>query len=211
MHGIDRPGSFVLSALLVIVIPGPATLYIAGTAREAWRRAGVAAAGIVVGDLVLIALSALGFAAVLAARPQLVSAIKLVGALYLAYLGVGLLRSRRGAPALASSPSPPSVRAWRHGVTGLLLTLTNPKPVVFFGAFLPLFVARDAPSPLTSFCTLGALFELINLSYFAAMIVVVRRLRASPGVARFLGGGFDRLCGAGLLACSALVLATAFG
>ncbi len=85
--------SFMLAATLVIIIPGPATLLVAGQAKQSGRRAAVAVAGIVAGDMVLITLSAAGFAVLMQSLPWLLPVMRLLGAAYLLYLGVTLLRS----------------------------------------------------------------------------------------------------------------------
>jgi len=207
MLGIQHVVSFLLAATAVIVIPGPATLFVASAARHSARRAAQAAAGIIAGDIVLITLSGLGFAALVARWPVLLSAIKLVGAAYLAYLGVGLVRTRPAdADATADEPAHAGARAlWK----GLAITLTNPKPLMFFGAFFAMFVAPDAPSRIASFYVLGALFELLNVAYFALVIAAIVRLRATAGFARFAAGRFNKLCGALLLGYGVVVGASA--
>jgi leucine efflux protein len=204
MLGLHDLLSFVLAATAVIVVPGPATLYVASAARHSARRAVHAAAGIVTGDLVLITLSGLGFAALVARWPAVLSTIKLAGALYLGYLGVGLLRAPPGVPDRAAAPVASS-RIW---LKGLGITLTNPKPLMFFGAFFAMFIEPTAPSRIASFYALGALFELINVAYFAAIIGAIVRLRATDGFARFAAGRFNRVCGAGLLIYALVIAAT---
>lgn len=196
MDAIVHLEAFLLAATLVIIVPGPATLYVAGRARHSPGAALRAVAGIVCGDLVLIALSGLGFATLLASWPGLVTAIKVVGALYVIYLGWEMLLSHAEARAAADDG--------RAGFgKGLLLTLTNPKPILFFAAFFPLFVDPVAGSSAQGFYWLGLLFQAINLAYFAAVIFAASRL------ARFAGfsAGLGRLGGCALLGCGMVVLA----
>jgi leucine efflux protein len=208
MTGIDNLASFLLASVLLVVIPGPATLLVAATARRSRRQAAYAAAGIIAGDLVLITLSGLGFAALVAQWPIVLSVIKATGAVYLAYLGIELLRARPGdaapPPSHAVEASAPAARLGTL-LRGLLVTLTNPKPLVFFSAFLPTFLAADTPSRIAGFYLLGACFEALNSLYFAAVIVAVARLRAATTVARIAAGRVQQVCGAGLVLCAVSV------
>jgi threonine/homoserine/homoserine lactone efflux protein/nucleoside-diphosphate-sugar epimerase len=194
MNGIQHLGAFLLAALLVIAVPGPATLFVLGQARAAGSRAALAVAGLVVGDLLLITAAALGLGMLLQQWPAALLALRFSGALYVAWLGLAMVRS---APAADALP-PPSRAAF---APALLLTLLNPKPILFFGAFFPLFLARDG-SWLAGFMRLGLLFELVNIAWFALLIALATRLRTRLPAGRWL----SRLGGLGLLGCAALVL-----
>jgi len=196
-------GAFVSAAALVILVPGPATLLVAGQAHRSGWHAARATAGVVAGDLVLITLSGLGFAAVMQQWPALGVALTVAGALYVAWLGLGLLRS---APGSAGTPTTDAPHA--GFVQGLTLTLTNPKPVLFFGAFFPLFIDRAGGHWMTGFYALGAIFEAINLVYFGALIGLVSRLRRVTAWRVLRRGRIHQLSGGGLLLCAAVMLAT---
>ncbi|MBJ6763001.1 LysE family transporter [Myxococcaceae bacterium JPH2] len=207
MLGIDNIASFLLAATLVIIVPGPATFYVAGRAQHSTRSAGLATAGIVAGDVVLITLAGAGFAALVSRWPMLLQAIQVSGALYIAYLGVDLLRASPAADAQArAAEAPPSGGVLK----GFLITLTNPKPILFFGAFFPVFIDKGAQSWMGSFYALGGLFEVINLLYFAALITVFTQLRNTPFFVRFAAGGFKKVSGYGLVLCGAVTLVAAF-
>lgn len=196
--------SFMLAAALVIVVPGPATLYVASAARHSARRACQATTGIIAGDLVLITLSGLGFSALVGRWPAVLGAIKLGGALYLGYLGIALVRTRR---AIAASPAASEPGAGTRSVLmGLGITLTNPKPLVFFSGFFAMFIDPTTPSRIGSFYALGGIFELINLAYFTTIITVIARLRRTAAFERLAAGRFNLACGAGLILCAALIL-----
>lgn len=203
MAGLHGLATFIPAATLVIVVPGPATLLVAGHAyRNGWQAAR-ATAGVVLGDLVLISLSGLGFAALMQQWPRLGLSLTVLGALYVAYLG---WRSWRASPSPCAQPraSPGSSFA-----QGLALTLTNPKPILFFGAFFPLFIdpaKSDAGHWMSGFYALGAIFEAINLLYFAVLIGLVSRLRRSTLWPRL---PVHRIGGGGLMLCAALMLAAA--
>jgi threonine/homoserine/homoserine lactone efflux protein len=157
--GVHDLWLFVLSAFLLNVTPGPDTLYIVGRSSAQGLRGGVLAAlGIGAGTLVHVGAAALGLSALLAASATAFTAVKLIGAAYLLYVGVGLIRS-------ASEPARPVESAGRalsmRGVffQGFLTNVLNPKVALFFLAFLPQFVAVDAPSKPLAFLLLGAIFD----------------------------------------------------
>jgi threonine/homoserine/homoserine lactone efflux protein len=151
---------FVLSGFLLNITPGPDTLYIVGRGSTQGLRAGaVAALGIGAGTLVHVGAAALGLSAILAASATAFTVVKFIGAAYLLYVGISLIRS---AGATHSSPGtavvrPASIRS--VFVQGFLTNVLNPKVALFFLAFLPQFVASDASSKPLAFLFLGVLFD----------------------------------------------------
>ena len=160
MPGIHDLWLFVLSGLLLNVTPGPDTLYIVGRSSAQGRRAGaVAALGIGAGVLVHVCAAALGLSAILAASATAFTAVKIIGAAYLVYVGISLIRSKSTAPsaAVASGNRPISTR--NIFLQGFLTNVLNPKVALFFLAFLPQFVLSDAPSKPLAFLFLGVIFD----------------------------------------------------
>jgi threonine/homoserine/homoserine lactone efflux protein len=151
---------FVLSGFLLNVTPGPDTLYIVGrSSTQGWRAGAVAALGIGAGTLVHICAAALGLSAILAASASAFTVVKIIGAVYLLYVGFSLIRS---AGAETSGAAPSHVRqASTRGIflQGFLTNVLNPKVALFFLAFLPQFVAADADSKPLAFFFLGAVFD----------------------------------------------------
>jgi threonine/homoserine/homoserine lactone efflux protein len=201
VNDIQHLGAFLLAALLVIVVPGPATLYVLGQARMALPRAMLAVGGLVAGDLLLITAAGLGLGALLQQWPAALLALRIGGAAYVAWLGLAMLRS---APAADAVDMPSGTKAGGAFGPALLLTLLNPKPILFFGAFFPLFLAADSSDWLAGFLRLGLLFELINIGWFALLIAGVALLRRRTRLPA--GPWLNRLGGLGLLGCAALVL-----
>jgi threonine/homoserine/homoserine lactone efflux protein len=152
---------FVLSGLLLNITPGPDTLYIVGrSSGQGWRAGAVAALGIGTGALVHICAAALGLSAILAASATAYTAVKIIGAAYLVYVGISLIRSKSSTQ---SSPVAADNRtASIRGIffQGFLTNVLNPKVALFFLAFLPQFVLSDAPSKPLAFLFLGAIFDL---------------------------------------------------
>jgi threonine/homoserine/homoserine lactone efflux protein len=151
---------FILSGLLLNITPGPDTLYIVGRSSTQGSRAGaVAALGIGTGALVHICAAALGLSAILAASATLFNAVKIIGAVYLLYVGIGLIRSAAtiAAATIATDRRLTSMRG--IFLQGFLTNVLNPKVALFFLAFLPQFVDSEAPNPL-AFLFLGAIFDI---------------------------------------------------
>jgi len=151
---------FVLSGLLLNVAPGPDTLYIVGrSSTQGWRAGAVAALGIGSGALVHICAAALGLSAILAASATLFNAVKIIGAVYLLYVGIGLIRSAAAIGAAANAMDRRQISMRGIFLQGLLTNVLNPKVALFFLAFLPQFVNSAAPNPL-AFLFLGAIFDI---------------------------------------------------
>ena len=186
MFGTHDLWLFVLSGFLLNITPGPDTLYIVGRgSTQGWRAGAVAALGIGAGTLVHICAAALGLSAILAASATAFTAVKIIGAAYLLYVGISLIRSAgapRSSPAAAVS-RPASIRI--IFMQGFLTNVLNPKVALFFLAFLPQFVAADASSKPLAFLFLGAIFDfngtLWNL--FVAWSAARLSMRLAPSAA----------------------------
>jgi threonine/homoserine/homoserine lactone efflux protein len=149
---------FILSGLLLNITPGADSLYIATRSITHGARAGVAAAlGISAGCYVHILAAALGLSAILATSSAAFTVIKFIGAAYLVYLGVTLLRSK-AAPLehLVRAPDSPLRTIFAQG---FLTNVLNPKVALFFLAFVPQFIEPSAPSKPLAFLFLDAIFS----------------------------------------------------
>lgn len=184
MLDIQHYPSFVAAVLVFQLVPGAGTIAIlAATARNG-RAAGMAAvAGTLVGDFACMVAAVAGLAAVLRAEPVLLQGLQWLGAAYLGWLGVQLLRAPIAA---APAGAAPLRTAWSQFRRALAVSLTNPKVVLFFVAFFPLFL-----KPGASTLTLGVMMlhvTLLSLAYQAALVcagnAVARRLRALPWARR---------------------------
>ena len=160
MFGIHDLTIFISSGLLLNISPGPDTAYIVGRSTQLGWNAGVTAAlGIGAGILVHVTAAALGISALLAASASAFTAVKLLGAAYLIYLGIGMLLGQRSGHqskmTIGQSPVDLSV-IFRQG---FMTNLLNPKVALFFLAFLPQFIDADAPSKIFAFVLLGLIFD----------------------------------------------------
>jgi threonine/homoserine/homoserine lactone efflux protein len=151
---------FIASGILLNITPGPDVLYIVGRSTTQGVAAGVVAAlGIGAGCFMHILAASLGLSAVLAASAAAFTVVKLIGAAYLVYLGVGMLcashRPAANAPAATTRVLP--LRA--VFAQGVLTNTLNPKVALFFLAFLPQFIDAHAPHKALGFLLLGCIFD----------------------------------------------------
>ncbi|SMH29453.1 Threonine/homoserine/homoserine lactone efflux protein [Rathayibacter oskolensis] len=156
--------AFALASFALIVIPGPSVLFVVGRSLALGRKGGfVSVLGNALGMLPAIALVALGVGSVVAESVAVFTAIKLVGAAYLVYLGVQAIRHRHddGSASAAPKASPSLVRLLREG---FIVGVTNPKTIVFFVAVLPQFVAYDRGGIPLQMVALGLVFFTIALA-----------------------------------------------
>lgn len=182
MTGISDFPAFLIASTLLILSPGPGTLAILGSATGS-RRAGFAAlAGTSTGDAILMAAAAIGAAALLATNPLAFNLLKYGGGAYLVWLGIKSLRAREQGFAITA---PAEGDAYRRS---LLVTLLNPKAIVFFMAFFPQFVQPGAST--WAFVVLGAIFISLNCLYQALLIsgagFVIRHLDEAPHYALWI-------------------------
>lgn len=192
--GIQHLPLFVAAGLLLNVTPGPDMLFVAGTAAARGTRAGVAAAlGVGLGCLLHVALAALGVSALLAASPAAFEAVRWLGAGYLVWAGVGLLRAREGG-ASTSVPDAASARAafWQGALTNAL----NPKVALFFLAFLPQFIEPGAPLAWIGMVVLGLVFDVGGTLVNLAVAVAAGRARASLALRPHVMAWMQRAIGA---------------
>jgi len=172
---------FLLAALTLLLIPGPAVLYIVTRSAQHGRRAGFASVlGVEAAGLVHALAAALGLSAILLASATAFEIVKYAGAAYLVYLGIRTLLSRDEPP--AKSP-PAGTRLGSHFGRGMLVNLLNPKTALFFYAFLPQFVDPNKGGLPGQVFLLGVLFVLL-----ATCTDGMYSLLAS-GVGKWLMGG----------------------
>ena len=189
MFGIHDFGLFLAAGILLNLTPGPDTVYILGRSIAHGRPAGVASAfGICVGSIFHTCAAALGLSAFLATSAWAFSAVKLIGAAYLVYLGLRALLQRGpelNLPAQFKQKAPSA--AFRQGI---LTNILNPKVALFFLAFLPQFIDAATPSKMPTFLILGFTFVTTGtiwcllLAWFAAAFS--ERLRGNATIAAML-------------------------
>ncbi|GAA2691594.1 leucine efflux protein LeuE [Streptomyces lunalinharesii] len=219
MLGITDLPTYLVGLALIVLLPGPNSLYVVSVAARRGRRVAYrAAAGVLCGDTVLMTLSAGGVASLLTTSPVLFGIVKFVGAGYLTWLAVGMLRgawslwrdgrARRAlrdeaarqaageAPAAAAgAPKATVERPFRRA---LVVSLLNPKAILFFISFFVQFVDPAYAHPVLSFVTLGAWAQLFSFTYLSLLIfsgtflaaTFRRRKRLTAGLSAGAGAAF---------------------
>jgi leucine efflux protein len=176
MLGITNVWTYLIGTVAIILLPGPNSMYVLSVAARRGVRFGyAAAAGVFIGDAVLMTLSAAGVASLLRTEPTLFTIVKYAGAGYLCWIGFGMLRGawRRwrgpaGGPAPAQAPKPADERnPFRRA---LLVSLLNPKAILFFISFFIQFVQPGYPHAWLSFLVLGTIAELVSAAYLTTLI-----------------------------------------
>ena len=165
---------FIVSGLLLNIAPGPdSMLIVARSAGQGWRAGFAATWGIGAGVWVHILAAALGLSALLATSAGAFTLVKIAGAVYLAWMGLGMVLRRPGRGLEASgSAAPRGARSLRQRdifLQGFLTNVLNPKVALFFLAFVPQFIAPDAPSKALAFVFLGAIFNLNGMLWCHAL------------------------------------------
>lgn len=183
--------TFALAGIVLVVVPGPSVLFIVGRALAHGRRAALTSvAGNTTGAVLVALVVALGFGAVAVRSVEVFTALKLLGAAYLCYLGVQTFRHRGDLTAAVGAPDGGADRRlyWQ----GVLVGVTNPKLLVFFAAVLPQFVDAGAGNPTGQMLVLGLLFALIaavlDSAWGLAAGAARRWLATSPARLRRIGG-----------------------
>ncbi|AAU49580.1 leucine efflux protein LeuE [Burkholderia pseudomallei] len=179
--GITDLWTYVFGVVFIILLPGPNSMYVLSLAAQRGVKAGYrAACGVFVGDTVLMVLSAAGVASLLKANPLLFSVVKYGGAAYLLYIGVGMLR---GAWRKLARPAADAGADVRRAVDGerpfrkaLVVSLLNPKAILFFISFFIQFVDPAYAHPALSFVVLGAIAQLASFVYLSTLIFTGARL-----------------------------------
>ncbi|MBN0044383.1 leucine efflux protein LeuE [Streptomyces actuosus] len=203
---IDLP-TYLAGLILIVLLPGPNSLYVLSVAARRGVRAGyTAAAGVWCGDTVLMTLSAAGVASLLQGNALLFGIVKYAGAGYLTWLAVGMLRAawgmwraRREQSAAAGTdavPADPAAADERPFRRALVISLFNPKAILFFVAFFVQFVDPGYGYPALSFVVLGAFAQLASALYLSALIVGGTRLAAAFRRRRRLAAGATSAAGA---------------
>ncbi|MFF5081021.1 leucine efflux protein LeuE [Actinoplanes sp. NPDC000266] len=185
MLGVTDFWTYVVGTVAIILLPGPNSIFVLSTAARRGVRAGYqAAAGVFLGDAVLMTLSAAGAASLLRAYPPLFTVIKYAGAAYLFWVGIGIVRGGIRRWRGKNSPAAPSaIEEARHPFRqAAVISLLNPKAILFFVSFFIQFVEPGYAHPVLPFLVLGAVVQLCSGLYLTALIFG----------GRFLAGQFQR-------------------
>ncbi|SEG53356.1 leucine efflux protein [Nonomuraea solani] len=212
--GIIDIWAYVIGAFLIILLPGPNSLYVLSLAATHGVRQGYrAAAGVFVGDTVLMVLAAAGASSLLRSSALLFTIVKYAGAAYLAWIGFQMIRGAwrawRQGPAAAEEAEPERrPRPFRKALT---ISLLNPKAILFFVSFFVQFVDPGYATPALSFLILGAVIQIFSLLYLTALIFGGTFLAGQFGRHRRLSAGLTSGVGAVFLGFGAKLATTSLG
>ena len=186
MFGIADFGAFCASILLFLALPGPGTFALLTSTGKGGFRAGAAATlGVIVGDQVLLWLAVAGVAALLAAHPTVFKLVQYAGAAYLAWIGLKLLLSRGEGAASVVRIEPRD-----YARQAFVITLLNPKAIVFYMAFFPLFIDPATHRGLPTFAAMAITIAVITALYCLLLCAfanaVADRVRAHRRMVRWL-------------------------
>lgn len=189
MFGIHDLSLFIVSGLLLNILPGPDSLLImARSASQGWRAGSAAALGIGSGTMVHVLAAAVGLSALLATSALAFEIVKWVGAAYIVYVGVAMLLKKAAPQKAMARVTPLSYR--KIYFQGFLTNVLNPKVAIFFLAFVPQFISITAPSKPLAFIVLGCIFNLNGMlwCHFLAVFTAQAssRLQLKPRVTRWL-------------------------
>ena len=190
MFGITDFGAFVAAIILFLLIPGPGNLALITSTSKGGVKGGFGAIfGVIVGDQILMWMAVAGVAAVLNAYPAAFRAVQWLGAAYLAFLGCKMLLARPGdAPVLQIKPH-------HYFRQALMITLLNPKAIVFYMAFFPLFVDPAHHQGMTTFAFMAVTIAVLTFAYGLTAVLLTHfladRLRANPVISQ----GLQKLAG----------------
>jgi leucine efflux protein len=195
MLGITDFWAYCGAILLFLALPGPGTFaLLTSTAKGGFRAGAAATLGIIAGDQVLLWLAVAGVAAVLAAHPEAFRAVQWAGAAYLGWIGLKLIFARSG------DASPVKIEPRAYARQAFLITLLNPKAIVFYMAFFPLFIDPATHRGLPTFAAMALTIALITAAYCLALCAfaqaVSRQVSAHKKFTRWL----ERLAGLFLVA-----------
>ena len=197
MPPTDSLLAFALASVVLIAVPGPSVLFVIGRSLALGRRGGLLSVlGNELGSLVPITAVAVGVGSIVAQSIALFTVVKLLGAGYLAYLGIQAIRHRREGTDVGTDPRARVASSWTTLRQGFVVGATNPKTIVFFVAALPQFVDFHAGAVPVQMLVLGLVFALIALVCDGAWAVLAGTARAwfarSPrrlSAIRATGGG----------------------
>lgn len=190
MLGIADYGAFCAAILVFLALPGPGTFaLLTSTAKGGFRAGAAATLGLILGDQVLLWLAVAGVAALLAAQPLLFQGVQYLGAAYLAWIGLKLIFAQPG------TASPVRIEPRHYARQAFLITLLNPKAIVFYMAFFPLFIDPASHRGAVTFAAMAATIAVITAVYCLLLCAFAGAVSARVKANLRLARGLERLAG----------------
>lgn len=173
MFGVTDLPSYIIGVIAIILLPGPNSMFCLTVGAQYGIKKGYqAAAGVFIGDLVLMTLSALGAASLMVKYPAVFNVIKYVGGGYLAYLGLKMVKGaiQGWMRPVSDTVAEPTLQSPNVFGRALFLSLLNPKAILFFISFFVQFVDPSYPHPVASFAVLAVVLQIVSLTYLTVLI-----------------------------------------
>ncbi len=190
MLGIADYGAFCAAILVFLALPGSGTFALLTSTAKGGLRAGAAATfGVIVGDQVLMWLAVAGVAALMAANPLLFKGVQFLGAAYLAWIGLKLIFAKEGAA------SPIRIEPRHYARQAFFITLLNPKAIVFYMAFFPLFIDPARHQGAATFVAMAATIAVITAAYGLTLCAFANAVSAQVKAHRRVARALERLAG----------------
>jgi threonine/homoserine/homoserine lactone efflux protein len=185
MFGVADYGAFVAAIIVFLAIPGPGNLALITSTGKGGVAGGLAATmGVIAGDQVLMWAAVAGVSALLAAYPAAFHAVQWLGAAYLAWLGAKMLLAKPGAAPILN------IQPRHYFKQAALITLLNPKAIVFYMAFFPLFVDPARHQGMVTFGVMAATIAVLTFMYGLVVVLLTHhlaeRMRANPLIGRIM-------------------------
>jgi leucine efflux protein len=185
MFGISNYSAFVIAFILLLLLPGPGNLALITSAGKGGLKGGIASVfGLLLGDQILLWLTVAGVAALLAANPLVFHILQWAGAAYLAWLGFKMLMAKAGDKPLLN------IKAGHYFRQTLVITLFNPKAIMFYVAFFPQFIDPLKHQGMVTFGVMAATIAVLGFIYCLSVVLITHfmaeRIRANPQVTNVL-------------------------
>ena len=194
MFGISDFPAFCATIVLFLALPGPGTFaLLTSTAKGGFAAGAAATGGVIVGDQVLLWLAVGGVAALLAANPTVFHAVQYLGAAYLGWIGLRLLFARGG------SAAPIHIEPRQYGRQAFFITLLNPKAIVFYMAFFPLFIDPATHQGMPTFAVMALTIATITSVYCLLLCAFANAVSAQVKQRPRLAWALEKLAGVFLI------------
>lgn len=194
MLGIADYGAFCAAILVFLALPGPGTFaLLTSTSKGGFRGGAAATLGLILGDQVLLWMAVAGVAALLAANPMLFKAVQYAGAAYLAWIGIRLLFATDG------QASPIRIEPRHYARQAFLITLLNPKAIVFYMAFFPLFIDPATHRGTITFAAMALTIAGITAVYCLTLCLFAQAVSTQVRAHRRLARALEKLAGVFLI------------
>jgi leucine efflux protein len=195
MFGVADYPAFCAAILLFLALPGPGTLaLLTSTAKGGMRGGSAATLGVILGDQVLLWLAVAGVAALLAAHPGWLQGLQWLGAAYLGWIGLKLILAREGSTPVVN------IHVGHYLRQAFLITLLNPKAILFYMAFFPLFIDPAQHRGTITFVVMAVTIAVITAVYCLLLCALAERVRAQVQAHRRLAKALERAAGVLLIA-----------